>query len=93
MDYKKINFRKNPKLYSMGKGEQGVLMVEPYKSEILPFWNFKTPEIAEKSARKIYHLFQTYKRQGDFVGMVAKDLFYKTSTFCGGFYIMPRVRS
>ena len=69
LDYKKIDFRKNPKLYSIGKGEQGVLMVEPYKSEILPFWKFKTPEIAEKSARKIYHLFQTYKRQGDFVGM------------------------
>lgn len=42
-----IDYRKNPQLYKVGKGEQGVLLCEPYKSEILPFWRFKTPEIAE----------------------------------------------
>lgn len=69
LDFKKIDFRKNPELYKVGKGEQGVLMVEPYKSEILPHWRFKTPEIAAKSAKKIYSLFLGYKKQGDFVGM------------------------
>lgn len=44
-------------------------MVEPYKSEILPHWRFKTPEIAQKSANKIYKLFLAYKKAGDFVGM------------------------
>lgn len=68
-DFKKIDFRKNPHLYQIGRGEQGVLLVEPYKSEILPYWRFKTPEIARDSAQKIYKLFGDYKRNKDFVGM------------------------
>jgi hypothetical protein len=46
-----------------------VLLVEPYKSEILPHWRFKTPAIARKSADKIYKLFLGYKGKDDFVGM------------------------
>jgi hypothetical protein len=53
----------------VGKGEQGVLLVEPYKSEILPHWRFKTPAIARKSTNKIYTLFLEYKANDDFVGM------------------------
>jgi hypothetical protein len=68
-DFKNLNFRDKPELYQVGKGEQGVLMVEPYKSEILPFWRFKNQEIATKSAKKIYSLFLEYKKQDDFVGM------------------------
>ena len=52
LDYKSIDFRKHPERYQIGKGEQGVLLVEPYKSEILPHWRFKTPEIAEESSQK-----------------------------------------
>ena len=37
LDFKTINFSQNPQLYRIGIGEQGVLLVEPYKSEILPF--------------------------------------------------------
>lgn len=44
-------------------------MVEPYKSEILPHWCFRTPDVAEKSARKIYSMFRQYGKLGDFVGM------------------------
>lgn len=69
IDFKKTDFRKHPELYRIGRGEQGVLMVEPYKSEILPHWRFKTPEIAEKSSKKIYSLFLGYKKKKDFVGM------------------------
>jgi hypothetical protein len=69
LDFKKIDFRKHPELYRVGKGEQGVLLVEPYKSEILPHWRFKTPTIAKKSANKIYKLFLEYKVKEDFVGM------------------------
>lgn len=69
LDYKKLDLRKNPELYAVGKGEQGVLLVEPYKSEILPHWRFKTPEIARESSEKIYELFLEYKKQKDFVGM------------------------
>ncbi|EXJ23914.1 hypothetical protein ADIAL_0706 [Alkalibacterium sp. AK22] len=69
MDFDAIDFREQPELYRVGRGEQGVLMVEPYKSEILPYWRFKTPAIAEESSEKIYQLYLNYKEAGDFVGM------------------------
>lgn len=69
LDYKNLDLRKNPELYRVGKGEQGVLLVEPYKSEILPHWRFKTPAIARASSAKIYELFLEYKKREDFVGM------------------------
>jgi hypothetical protein len=68
-DFEQVNFRKHPERYQVGKGEQGVLLVEPYKSEILPHWRFKTPDIARESAARIYQMFLDYKAQGDFVGM------------------------
>lgn len=69
LDYKSLNLRKHPELYHTGRGEQGVLLVEPYKSEILPYWKFKTPALANASSKKIYTLFRQYKKQNDFVGM------------------------
>lgn len=69
LGYKNLDLRLHPELYRTGKGEQGVLLVEPYKSEILPYWKFKTPEIAGASAKKIYSIFLKYKKQKDFVGM------------------------
>lgn len=69
LDYKNLDLRQQPELYRTGVGEQGVLLVEPYKSEILPHWRFKTPAIAKASAKKIYQLFLQYKKQNDFVGM------------------------
>jgi len=73
MDYKSIDwttdFRKYPDKYYIGRGEQGVLLVEPYKSEILPHWKFATPDKAEPSADKILSMFYEYKQQNDFVGM------------------------
>jgi hypothetical protein len=69
LDFENTDFRKHPELYRIGKGEQGVLLVEPYKSEILPHWRFKTPELARTSASKIYRMFLEYKTSHDFVGM------------------------
>jgi hypothetical protein len=68
LDFKTIDFRSSPELYRVGKGEQGVLLVEPYKSEILPYWRFKTPEIARESSEKIYEMFLEYLQQDDLVG-------------------------
>lgn len=67
-EFDKIDFRANPELYRVGRGEQGVLSVEPYKSEILPHWRFRTPEIAAESSAKIYQMFLDYLEQDDFVG-------------------------
>jgi Domain of unknown function (DUF4385) len=69
LDFGILDFRQHPELYRIGRGEQGVLLVQPYKSEILPHWRFKTPGIARQSAQKIYALFLNYKEQEDFVGM------------------------
>jgi hypothetical protein len=69
LDFERIDFRARPDLYRVGKGEQGVLLVEPYKSEILPHWQFRTPEVARESADAIYGLFLAYKAAEDFVGM------------------------
>ncbi|ECF5973952.1 DUF4385 domain-containing protein [Salmonella enterica subsp. salamae] len=68
-DFSSIDFRQQPELYQVGRGEQGVLLVEPYKSEILPFWRYKDGTSAMKSAEQIYQLFEAYRQQDDFVGM------------------------
>ncbi|EGX8444937.1 DUF4385 domain-containing protein [Salmonella enterica] len=68
-DFSSIDFRQQPELYQVGRGEQGVLLVEPYKSEILPFWLYKDEASAMKSAEQIYQLFEAYRQQDDFVGM------------------------
>jgi hypothetical protein len=46
LDYERLDARERPEIYRAGVGEQGVLLVEPYKSEILPHWRFATPELA-----------------------------------------------
>lgn len=63
-----INYRDEPEKYMVGKGEQGVLICEPYKSEIGPNWRFRTPEIAKESSGKIYQQFLIYVKDKDFVG-------------------------
>ncbi|EBH2498328.1 DUF4385 domain-containing protein [Salmonella enterica subsp. enterica serovar Enteritidis] len=68
-DFSSIDFRQQPELYQVGRGEQGVLLVEPYKSEILPFWRYKDEASAMKSAEQVYQLFESYRQQDDFVGM------------------------
>ncbi|EBW6779483.1 DUF4385 domain-containing protein [Salmonella enterica subsp. enterica serovar Enteritidis] len=68
-DFSSIDLRQQPELYQVGRGEQGVLLVEPYKSEILPFWRYKDEASAMKSAEQVYQLFEAYRQQDDFVGM------------------------
>ena len=68
LDYDNIDFRENPELYRIGRGEQGVLLVEPYKSEICQHWRFRTPEIAEASSNRITAMFHDYIVRGEFVG-------------------------
>jgi hypothetical protein len=69
LDYARLDLRRRPDLYRVGRGEQGVLLVEPYKTEILPHWRFKTSVEARISAAAIYRLYEDYLREGDFVGM------------------------
>jgi len=63
-----IDYRKHPENYRVGKGEQGVLICEPYKSEIGKYWRFKNGEIATESSAQIFSLFTEYLADNDFVG-------------------------
>ena len=45
-----------------------MLLVEPYKSEILPHWRFADVDKAQASSDKIYQLFLEYLKQEDFIG-------------------------
>src|SRR5690554_5173529 len=69
LPFDEIDFLARPVLYRIGRGEQGVLLVEPYKSELLPHRRFRTPDIARESAAALTEMFHAYKEQGDFVGM------------------------
>lgn len=69
LDFDAIDFRERPDLYRIGRGEQGVLLIEPYKSELLPHWRFRTPEIARESAAALLACYERYKAADDFVGM------------------------
>jgi hypothetical protein len=63
-----IDYRHFPEKYRVGKGEQGVLICEPYKSEIVQHWRFKTPLEATKSSNTILKIFKAYVAAKDFVG-------------------------
>lgn len=64
-----IDYRAHPERYVIGRGEQGVLTVEPYKSALLPLWRFRTPAIARVSAVALFDAFERYRDVEDFVGM------------------------
>lgn len=68
LDYADLDLRRHPELYRVGRGEQGVLVVQPYKSELLPLWRFKNPEVARESADAIREKFDAYLADGDLVG-------------------------
>ena len=63
-----VDYRDNPLEYRIGRGQQGVLICEPYKSELYPLWKFKTPNLAKQSCNMIYNKFMEYLDNDDFVG-------------------------
>ena len=71
LDYKTLDFtdEKTRKLYRIGRGEQGVLLVRPYTNDICAHWRFKTPNEAVISSNKIYAMYEHYLNDGDFIGM------------------------
>ena len=71
LDYKKLDFTdaETRKLYRIGRGEQGVLLVRPYTNDICAHWRFVDEKTATKSSHKIYEMFCEYKQRKDFIGM------------------------
>ena len=64
-----VDYRGNPDRYEIGRGEEGVFKVQPYKSELLPLWGYADRETADESGQAIYRQFQRYREADDFVGM------------------------
>ena len=71
LDYKTLDFtdEETRKLYRIGRGEQGGLLVRPYTNDICAHWRFKTPNEAVISSNKIYAMYEHYLNDGDFIGM------------------------
>ena len=71
LDYKNLDFtdKETRKLYRIGRGEQGVLLVRPYTNDICAYWRFKTPDEAVVSSDKIYKMYEGYRSKQDFIGM------------------------
>ena len=71
LDYKNLDFtdKETRKLYRIGRGEQGVLLVRPYTNDICSHWRFKTPDEAVVSSDKIYKMYEGYRSKQDFIGM------------------------
>ena len=71
LDYKNLDFtdKETRKLYRIGRGEQGVLLVRPYTNDICAHWRFKTPNEAMISSNKIYSMYENYRSKQDFIGM------------------------
>ena len=63
-----VDYKQNPLKYRIGRGQQGVLICQPYKNELYPLWKFKTPKLAQQSCDDIYNKFIQYLNDDDFVG-------------------------
>ena len=64
-----IDLRARPECYVIGRGEYGLFHAEPYRSELLPHWAFRTPEIAAASIEALRARYEAYAAAEDFVGM------------------------
>ena len=71
LDYKSLDFtdEETRKLYRIGRGEQGVLLVRPYTDAIRAHWRFRSIPVAEQSSRAIHNMFCHYREHEDFIGM------------------------
>jgi hypothetical protein len=64
-----IDFREHPEAYEIGRGEEGVFKVQPYKDELLPLWGFADRESADEGGEAIYRRYCEYRDRGEFAGM------------------------
>ena len=70
LDYKSLDFTdaETRKLYRIGRGEQGVLLVRPYTDDICAHWRFVDETTARKSSLR-YTPCSVSLRRKDFIGM------------------------
>jgi hypothetical protein len=64
-----IDFRARPEEYEIGRGEEGVFKIQPYKDELLPLWGYADREAADESGEAIYEQYREYRENEEFPGM------------------------
>jgi len=64
-----VDYREHPEAYEIGRGEEGVFQVQPYKSELLPLWGYADRETADEAGEAIHGRFEAYRAADDVVGM------------------------
>jgi len=64
-----VDFRENPERYEIGRGEEGVFKVQPYKDELLELWGFADRSSADAGGEAIYEKYREYRAREEFVGM------------------------
>ncbi|EMA52361.1 DUF4385 family protein [Halococcus thailandensis] len=64
-----IDFRDQPERYEIGRGEEGVFKVEPYKSELLDLWGYADRETADEAGERLHRKYREYRENDDFPGM------------------------
>jgi hypothetical protein len=64
-----LDFRAHPEAYRVTGDERGVFKVEPYKSELLPLWQFKDEAAAQEAVAALEERYTDYREAEDFVGM------------------------
>ena len=54
LNYKKLDFTNKEvrKLYRIGRGEQGVLLVRPYTDDICKYWRFQKANYCKEVSTK-----------------------------------------
>lgn len=63
-----LNYREHPEEYRIGTGQFGVMKYEPYMSEVIDHWRYKSVPIAIESRNRILALFYHYLDVADFAG-------------------------
>ena len=64
-----IDFRARPEKYEIGRGEEGVFKIQPYKDELLPLWGYTDRAAADESAEAIHERYREYRAAEEFPGM------------------------
>ena len=64
-----IDFRAHPEEYEIGRGEEGVFKIQPYKDELLPLWGYADREAADESGEAICEQYREYRENEEFPGM------------------------
>jgi len=64
-----IDFRARPEEYEIGRGEEGVFKIQPYKDELLPLWGYTDRAAADESGEAIHERYREYRAAEEFPGM------------------------